>query len=111
MAGSPCVQVPDDFLGSEPHTFCATLSVSGNGVPALGDNIAVPSRLLGTQRGRLFQYGRELEWLTLSGKLYVVSHAVSFLVLLTPIFCQLSTDTRVRLQPITLRCPRVRDTR
>ena len=80
MAGSSLIEVIDDFLGSESHTLRATLSVPGNGVPALSDNVAVPPRPLGTRRGSLFQDGRELERLTLSGEFYVISHAVSLLL-------------------------------
>ena len=80
MAGSSLIQVIDDFLGSESHALRATLPVSRNSVSALSDDVAVPPRPLGTRRGSLFQYGRELERLTLSGEFYVISHALSLLL-------------------------------
>ncbi len=77
MAGSSFVQVIDDILRGESHALRAPLPVSGNRVFALSDNVAMPSGPLGTWRGLLFQHGRELVWLSLSGNLCVIGHPVS----------------------------------
>jgi hypothetical protein len=63
------------LLRGESHAILAPLPVSGNRVFALGDNVAMPPGPLGTWRGLLFQHGRELVWLNLSGNLCVIGQA------------------------------------